>query len=297
MHGIKNEVRETYGRIGASGRSGASGSSTPSGGSPEAATRSTACCSAQGMMESATCGSPQAARQSVTCCSPESQSAAEASRKLGYGAEDIAGVPEGANLGLGCGNPQAIAGLKPGETVLDLGSGGGFDCFLAAKQVGDSGTVIGVDMTAEMLDLARENAAKAKTTYVEFRLGEIEHLPVADGTIDVILSNCVINLSVDTPAVFRDAFRVLKSGGRLAISDVVATAPLPDELRTDAKLVAGCMGGAALIDDLEATLRQVGFEEIRIKPTHESREIIREWDPSRGLDDYVVSATIEAVKP
>ena len=166
----------------------------------------------------------------------------------------VASLPEGADLGLGCGNPQAIAALKPGRRVLDLGSGGGFDCFLAARQVGESGRVIGVDMTAEMVAKARENAGEAGYVNVEFRLGEIEHLPVADASVDVIISNCVINLSPDKGQVFREAFRVLRPGGRLAISDVVATAPMPDEIRKDLALYAGCLAGAAAIDHLEAML-------------------------------------------
>ncbi len=200
-------------------------------------------------------------------------------------------------MGLGCGNPQAIASLQRGETVLDLGSGGGFDCFLAARAVGETGKVIGVDMTPEMVSKARENAMKAGYKNVEFRLGEIEHLPVADKSIDVILSNCVINLSPEKHKVFDDAFRVLKSGGRLAVSDVVATAELPEEVKNDLALHAGCIAGASLISDVEAMLQNSGFRDIRIKPKDESREFIRTWAPGRNIEDYVVSATIEAKKP
>jgi SAM-dependent methyltransferase len=200
-------------------------------------------------------------------------------------------------MGLGCGNPRAIAALKPGEVVLDLGSGGGFDCFLASREVGHSGHVIGVDMTPDMLSKARANAVKGLFENVEFRLGEIEHLPVADASVDVIISNCVINLSPNKPQVFKDAFRVLKSGGRLAISDVVATVELPDEMRTDAGLIAGCMGNASLIAELEQIMAEAGFEQIRIEPKDESREFIKDWAPGHSITDYVVSATIEAVKP
>lgn len=235
-----------------------------------------------------------------SCCSDDAVSVTpqpKNSEKLGYSEEELTSVPEGANLGLGCGNPQAIAELELGETVLDLGSGGGFDCFLAAKQVGQEGTVIGVDMTAEMVERARENAEKAGTQNVEFRLGEIEHLPVADGTVDVILSNCVINLSPDKAAVFRDAFRVLKSGGRLAISDVVATAPLPKEAREDLELHVGCVAGAATIDEINSMLVDAGFVEIKATPKEESRAVIAEWFPNSNLEAYVVSATIEAKRP
>jgi len=200
-------------------------------------------------------------------------------------------------MGLGCGNPQAIAALEPGETVLDLGSGGGFDCFLAVRQVGETGRVIGVDMTPEMIRKARANAAKSGFQNVEFRLGEIEHLPVADRSVDVILSNCVINLSPDKAAVFQEAFRVLKPGGRLAIADIVATAALPEDIRNDLALRVGCVGGAAAVDEIETFLREAGFREIRIQPKDESRELIREWAPGRQVEDYVISATIEAVKP
>lgn len=218
-------------------------------------------------------------------------------RGLGYAAADTALVPEGANLGLSCGNPQAIAALEPGETVLDLGCGAGFDCFLAARQVGDGGRVIGVDMTPEMLSRARANAAKGGYAQVEFRLGEIEHLPLADATVDVILSNCVINLSPDKPRVFAEAFRVLRPGGRLAISDIVATAALPEAVRADLALYTGCMAGAAGIAELEAMLERTGFRAIRIAPKDASRAFIRDWAPGSPITDYVVSATIEAVKP
>jgi arsenite methyltransferase len=216
---------------------------------------------------------------------------------MGYSPEELQAVPPGADLGLGCGNPQAIAALLPGETVLDLGSGAGFDCFLAVQQVGLTGHVIGVDMTAEMVAKARENAVAAGYAKVEFRLGEIEHLPVADASVDVILSNCVINLSPDKLQVWREAFRVLRPGGRLAIADIVATAPLPEKLRHDLALYAGCLAGAATVNELESMLREAGFSDIRLQLKEESRRFIREWAPGRGLEDYVVSASIEAVKP
>src|SRR5574340_702964 len=235
---------------------------------------------------------------STGCCAPSDQSVAELlSRGIGYSADETTAVPDGANLGLGCGNPQAIAALKPGETVLDLGSGAGFDAFLAARQVGTTGTVIGVDMTPDMVSKARANAVKGGYANVAFRLGEIEHLPVADATVDVIISNCVINLSPDKAQVFRDAFRVLKPGGRLAISDIVATAELPEEARRDLALYAGCMSGASLIAELESMLHEAGFERISITPKDGSREFIRDWAPGRKIEDFVISANIEAVKP
>jgi SAM-dependent methyltransferase len=215
----------------------------------------------------------------------------------GYSAEDTHAVPAGANLGLGCGNPIAMASLRPGETVLDLGSGAGFDCFLAARAVGETGRVIGVDMTHEMLRKARAHAAQDGYTHVEFRLGEIEHLPVADASVDVIISNCVINLSPEKAQVFRDTFRVLKHGGRLAISDVVATAPFPEEVQRDLALRAGCVAGASLLADLEGMLQAAGFVDIHIQPKDESRTFIREWVPGTNIADYLVSATIEAIKP
>jgi arsenite methyltransferase len=219
-----------------------------------------------------------------------------AATDLGYSAEDKAAAPEAANLGLGCGNPVAIASLKEGQFVLDLGSGAGFDCFLAARAVGSTGRVIGVDMTHDMLGKARENARKNGFANVEFRLGEIEALPVADKSVDVIISNCVINLSPEKPRVFREAFRVLKPGGRLAVADIVATALLPDDVKGNWSAYTGCMAGASQINDLETMLRDAGFEEIKIAPKDTSGSFIREWLPGKRIEDYLVSATIEAVK-
>jgi SAM-dependent methyltransferase len=227
------------------------------------------------------------------CCGGGAQS----SLRLGYTEEDLAALPAGADLGLGCGNPQAIADLRPGETVIDLGSGAGFDCFLAARKVGPSGKVVGIDMTASMVSKARENAQRAKVQGVEFRLGEIEHLPVADAFADVILSNCVINLVPDKKAAFTEAFRVLKPGGRLAISDVVTTAPMPAELQSQVAALTGCVSGASSADDLRAILLDAGFSSVRIDVKPESREFIRDWIPGSGSENYIASATIEAVKP
>ena len=233
---------------------------------------------------------------SSSCCSA-SASSSEKSIALGYSAQDVSVVPEGANLGLGCGNPQAIASLKPGETVLDLGSGGGFDCFLAVRAVGKQGKAIGVDMTSDMISLSRRNAQKAGFENVEFRLGEIEYLPVADASVDVIISNCVINLSPEKPQVFREAFRVLKSGGRLAVSDMVASGPIPEELKSDLSSYSSCVAGAAAVDDLRSMLREAGFRDIRVEPKEESRAFIKDWVPGRRLEEFVVSAVIEARKP
>jgi len=230
------------------------------------------------------------------CCSA-SNSADEKSRGLGYSADDVAIAPEGANLGLGCGNPQAIASLKAGETVLDLGSGGGFDCFLAARAVGQTGRVVGVDMTADMVSLARKNADKGGYANVEFRLGEIEHLPAADASVDVIISNCVVNLSPDKPQVYREAYRVLRSGGRLAISDVVASAPIPEDVEKDIAAYSACVAGASSLDELTRMLTEAGFTEIRVQPKDESRSFIREWSTEYRVEEYALSATIEAVKP
>ena len=275
---IKESVRESYAKV------------AKAGGVSIKSSMAASCCgpsdtSADTNVAASCCGGPE-----VT---PEQMSAV-----MGYSNEEIASVIEGANMGLGCGNPVALASLKPGETVVDLGSGGGFDCFLAAKQVGESGQVIGVDMTPEMISKARKNADKTGTKNVEFRLGEIEHLPVADNSTDLIMSNCVINLSPDKLQVYREAYRILKPGGRLSISDVLATATLPDEIQKNLALVAACVGGAETFDNTEKTLRGSGFQNIKITANNNSRELIREWDPDKSENavDYVVSAYIEAVK-
>jgi SAM-dependent methyltransferase len=233
---------------------------------------------------------------SSSCCGPETRSHDKA-RRMGYSEAELAAVPEGANLGLGCGNPQAIAAMQPAEVVVDLGSGAGFDCFLAARQVGEAGHVIGVDMTHEMLKKARDNAARIGAGNVEFRLGELEHLPIADNTADVVISNCVINLVPDKAQVFREALRVLKPGGRLAVSDVINIAPLPAELRADPALLCGCVAGAAPAERIEAWLSEAGFVEVRVKPNLESREMVESWAAGRGVENYIASAMVEARKP
>lgn len=257
---IRQAVRETYGRV--AQESGSSG-----------------CC----------CG--------PSCCSPAGDvDTAAVSKALGYSEEDLSMVPEGANMGLGCGNPQAIASLKSGETVLDLGCGGGFDLFLASRQVGEGGFVIGVDMTPDMVSKARQNVAEAAVSNIDIRLGEIENLPVADRIVDVIMSNCVINLSPDKQRVFDEAFRVLKAGGRLAVSDVVASGTIPEEVRRDLALHAGCIAGASTINEVIYMLQKAGFSSIEVKLKEESRSFIKDWAPGSGAEKFVVSAEIRAVK-
>jgi arsenite methyltransferase len=200
---------------------------------------------------------------SASCCGGDS-AVETISRDIGYRTEDLEAVPEGANLGLGCGNPVALASLRKGETVVDLGAGAGFDCFLAAKEVGKNGRVIGVDMTPAMLDKARENAQKGGYDNVEFRLGEIENLPVADNTADIIISNCVINLSPDKRRVFQEAFRVLKPGGRLMVSDIVLLKELPEALKESIDAYVGCVAGAIMKDDYLDAMNKAGLQEVRI---------------------------------
>jgi SAM-dependent methyltransferase len=241
------------------------------------------------------------AAESDSCCGDSSCGDGEAdpesqSRQVGYAQSDLDRAPEGANLGLGCGNPTALASLDAGETILDLGSGGGFDCFLAAEVVGSEGEVVGVDMTPEMVERARENAAESERDNVSFRLGEIEHLPVADRSVDVVVSNCVVNLSPDKPQVFAEAFRVLRPGGRLAISDVVRTTSFPPDIRTDPSSVSACVAGASTITEVESMLADAGFRDVSVTPENDSEEFIREWDEG-DLSEYIVAATIEAKKP
>jgi SAM-dependent methyltransferase len=201
---------------------------------------------------------------SASCCDGPAV-ITEIGKKIGYDEADLSAAPEGANLGLGCGNPIALASLKEGETVLDLGSGAGFDCFLAADRVGKTGRVVGVDMTPEMIERATENARKDGIENVEFRLGDIEHLPVEDGSVDVIISNCVINLAPDKGRVFSEAFRVLKPGGRLMVSDIVLTRPLPDFVKNSVAAYIGCVAGAALKEDYLGEMRQAGFEDVTVQ--------------------------------
>jgi arsenite methyltransferase len=222
-----------------------------------------------------------AAKQSSSCCSGSQSTccgatggdpigetrrpAEEVGKAIGYSDEELASAPEGSNLGLGCGNPLGLAAIRDGDTVLDLGSGAGFDCFLAASRVGYGGRVIGVDMTPNMLEKARENAEAGSYRNVEFRLGEIENLPVADDSVDLVISNCVINLSTRKDRVFREAYRVLKPGGRIMISDMVLLRPLPEEIRTSLAAYAGCIAGASLKDDYLALIREAGFADVAVE--------------------------------
>jgi SAM-dependent methyltransferase len=246
----------------------------------------------------------------VSCCS--APSSAQVSNLIGYSKEEMAAVPEGANLGLGCGNPTALASLKEGERVLDLGSGAGFDCFLAAKKVGAKGKVIGVDMTPEMLDKARANAAKGKYTNVEFRLGEIENLPVADNSVDVIISNCVINLAPNKQRVFEEAFRVLAPKGRVMVSDIVLLKPLPEAVRESVEAYAGCIAGAEIKDTYLDAIRRAGFTDVKVldEKTYPLEYIVSEevFDEALGklkisqeelkaTAESVVSIKVSAVKP
>lgn len=239
-----------------------------------------------------------AAQGNQGCCGSGSDASLNSYQQLGYSTGDVSQyLGDIQMVGQGCGNPLLVADIKSGETVLDLGSGRGLDCFLAVQKVGPDGKVIGVDMTPEVVSMARKAVIKSELENVEIRLGEIENLPVADACVDVIMSNCVINLSTDKPRVLAEAFRVLKPGGRLAISDVVATREIPDEIKNDDHALACCIGGAATIGDLTKMLHEAGFVKISIDPYEKSREIIESWEAGDKGADYVVSAAVTASKP
>lgn len=248
-----------------------------------------------------------------TCCGGQLDTAAQLAAAVGYSTDELAGLPEGANMGLSCGNPTALAALREGEFVLDLGSGGGFDVFIAGRKVGAAGHVFGVDMTPEMLSTARRNQAtyteKTGLSNVEFRLGEIEHLPMADASVDVVISNCVINLSPDKPQVYREIARVLRPGGRIAVSDIVLKKPLPEAIRTDAEALVGCVAGALLIDELRAIIAENGLVDAALveKPgyvqameeskDHIAKRVKELLQPGETMADYIASMDISARKP
>jgi SAM-dependent methyltransferase len=255
---IKKKIKESYGKI--------------------AATNGSCGCSCSG-----------------SCCG-ESLSAQEASRKLGYNAEDLAAIPQDANLGLGCGNPTAFASLHKGETVLDLGSGAGIDCFLAARKVGDKGRVIGIDMTPEMIEKARKNAGKGNYQNVEFRLGEIEHLPVDDNSVDVVISNCVINLSPDKEQVFQEVFRVLKPEGRIMVSDIVLLKELSANLKNSIEAHVACVAGAVLKKEYLRMIKASGFIKVQTadEPMSAVENVVGGAD---DLMDTITSIRVSGIKP
>ncbi len=263
-------------------------------------------------------GYARIAKEGSPCCPPSDsccQSAnrvEEISKKIGYAEEELQAVPEGANLGLGCGNPVALASLREGEVVLDLGSGAGFDCFLAANQVGKTGRVIGVDMTPEMIERARKNAQQGDYENVEFRLGELENLPVADRSVDAVISNCVINLVPDKGRVFRETFRVLKPGGRLMVSDIVLLRELPDSIKASAAAYVGCIAGASRKEKYLRAIQAAGFEEVMVVEETSFPVDSLENDPTakaivkglnisseevKGLASSVRSIKVHGIKP
>jgi ubiquinone/menaquinone biosynthesis C-methylase UbiE len=278
---VREQVRAGYAKVSQSG--GLSGATAQSG-----------CCS----------GSP--------CCGPAGGSATDLAQKLGYNEAELATLPDGANMGLSCGNPTALASLKPGEVVLDLGSGGGFDCFLAGPRVGKSGRVIGVDMTPEMLSKARGNVAayrqRTGLDNVEFRLGEIEHLPLPDSSVDVVISNCVINLSPDKPQVWREIARVLKPGGRVAVSDLALLRPLPAQVAGMVEALVGCIAGAVLVEETERMVRAAGLSDVVLRQKAEYIRAMSEWQdplykkiiehlpPGSSPADYITSLEVTARK-
>jgi SAM-dependent methyltransferase len=272
---IRKAVRNRYAKIARGGKESGQ-ASTP---------REAECCRARQAINPASCCAGEEAVSEVSCCNPQGT----LSKSISYTDEELGVIPDGANMGLGCGNPTALASLSEGEVVLDLGSGGGIDCFLAAHAVGASGKVIGVDMTPEMIEKARENASKGGYQNVEFRLGEIEHLPVADSSVDVIISNCVINLSTDKAQVFGEAYRVLKPGGRIMVSDIVLLKELPESIRNDMNAWACCVGGANMKEEYLAKIGAAGFRDV---------EIISETPVGLGgLEGMIASISVCAFKP
>jgi len=284
---IRKVVRERYASIATGGKSSGEASTTGTAEccSTEQSVNPASCCAPQETVNAESCCDPQEAVSAASCCSPQDTF----SKVIGYKDEELGEIPDGANLGLGCGNPTALASLKEGEVVLDLGSGGGIDCFLAANAVGQSGRVIGIDMTPEMLERARENARKGGYTNVEFRLGEIENLPVADNSVDVVISNCVINLSLDKNRVFKEAYRALKPSGRVMVSDIVLLKDLPESVRNDMTAWACCIGGANMKEEYLGTIEAAGFQEL---------QVISEAPSGKGeLEGTIASVNVCASKP
>ncbi len=270
---IRKAVRERYAQKATGERSPRSSAST------------TNICEPQETAGTASCCGPQETASAASCCATPQQSASKA---VGYTNEQLGAIPDGADLGLGCGNPTALASLQEGEVVLDLGSGGGIDCFLAASKVGKNGRVIGVDMTPEMIERARENASKGNYGNVDFRLGEIEHLPVADNSVDIVISNCVINLSPDKAQVFKEAYRILRPGGRVMVSDIVLLKELPDAIKSSVVAYTGCIAGASRKEDYLATVASAGFQDV---------EVISEVSFGTGeMAGLAVSVNVRAIK-
>ena len=282
---IRKAVRERYAKIATKGRASVSPGAA-SCCSPQESVSPASCCSPQESASPASCCSPQESASPASCCSPQES----ASKAIGYSDVELGAIPGEANLGLGCGNPTALASLKSGEVVLDLGSGGGIDCFLAANAVGQNGRVIGVDMTPEMIEQARENAGKGNYMNVEFRLGEIENLPVADNFVDIVISNCVINLSPDKGRVFKEAYRALKPGGRVMVSDIVLLKELPESIKSSVEAYVGCVAGASRKEEYLATVAAAGFQEVEVI-SEVSLGIMGE------LAGSIASINVRAVKP
>jgi SAM-dependent methyltransferase/protein-tyrosine-phosphatase len=293
---LRNQVRTGYARIAESGSWSALSASKPASDEPSSAASSQSSCCAGG-----------------GCCGPATFTPEQLAHAIGYSTSELAAVPEGSNMGLSCGNPTAIAWLRAGEVVVDLGAGGGFDCFIAGAKVGAGGRVIGIDMTPAMISKARSNVAGyvAQTGFnnVEFRLGEIEHLPVADASVDVVISNCVLNLSPNKAQVWREIVRVLKPGGRVALSDLALLQPLPDAVRTDLEALVGCVAGAMLVDEMRALAHHAGLRQLRLEAKSDYIDAMTDWqDPlylkivaalpaGARVSDYVTSLDVTAVKP